>query len=59
MDSDIVIVAQDVLDQVKEGVAIDFWDGGNVRQMKLMAQKLKAKDEGLVEQLKRYFSEIL
>jgi hypothetical protein len=58
LDSDIVIVAQDILDRVQEGTVIDFWDGGNVQQIKLMAQKLKAKDGNLLEALKKYFTEL-
>lgn len=57
-DSDIVIVAQDIVDQVKAGEAINFWDGGNTKQMKLLAQKLKARDESLIAELKGYFTEL-
>lgn len=54
-DSDIVNVPSEYLDKVKEGDVIDFWEGGNVKQIKLMIQQR----ENIKNIFKGYFEELL
>ena len=57
-DADIVIVAQDILDKIKKGKIIDFWSGGNVKQVKELARFAKSQDPELLKELKMRFNEL-
>ncbi|HPQ42934.1 MAG TPA: hypothetical protein PKZ42_01805 [Syntrophales bacterium] len=52
--SDIIIVEAEILDQVQAGEKINFWDGGNVKQVRAMIQQR----EELKTKFKKYFNEL-
>ena len=55
---DIITVPNEYLDKVEQGKNILFFEGGNVKQVKEMAQMIAEEDKELLPLLKNYFNEL-
>ena len=55
----VVCVPAGYLDKVKRGDDLKFWDGGNIRQIKEMAQIFNEKDPLVLRQFQTYINELI